>query len=92
MKPINFNKTKIQNTCCRALLFTASIVLICMMVISLLVNSGIADKIAEHSETVYIVNAIWFAVISFVNYKCIKAIRCEETAVTGKSTKKEKVE
>ena len=91
MKPINFNKTKIQNTCCRALLFTASIVLICMMIISLLVNSGIADMIAKNSETVYIVNAIWFAVISFVNYKCIKAVHCEETAVKGKS-KKEKVE
>ena len=86
---------KFKRACCRMLLSALSALLLCMMVISLLVNSGIAQRVAEYSETVYIANAVWFAVVAFVSCKCLREHSnnaATSKSTTGRTSKKEKVD
>ena len=70
------------------LLSTVSTALVASMIISLLVNSGIAQKLAEYSDVVYIVNTMWFAVIAFVSCKRLYDNKPIETSAKGRYTKK----
>lgn len=72
------------------LLFAVSIILVASMIIGLLVNSGIAQKLAEYADAIYIVNALWFAVIAFVSCKRLREDKPVETPARGKYTKKTK--
>ena len=58
---------------CRGLVLPAtSFILVAVMAVCLLVNSGIAERIAKYSEGIYIVTAIWFAVIAFRSCKYLR--------------------
>ena len=92
MKSMKMN-TNFWKLCRKASLTAVSALLVGMMVVSLLVNSGIAQLIAEQSDAVYITNAIWFAVIAFISCKRLRDNTKETTAkATGKYAKKEKVD
>ena len=67
---------------CWTLLTIASVAFLCCMFICLMMNCGIAQMLAEHSEGIYIANAIWFAVIAFYSRKKLYS-------TGGKYTKKE---
>lgn len=63
---------ELLKSCRGVLLSIISSVLVITMAICLLVNYGIAQKIAEHSEGVYIVTAIWFAIVAFCSCKYLR--------------------
>lgn len=84
-KPIEKSAVKFENmrTEVRGTLLTvASVAFLCCMFICLMMNYGIAQTLAEHSEGIYIANAIWFAVIAFYSRKKLYS-------TDGKYTKKE---
>ena len=92
MKPMNWN-TNFWKLCRKVALTASSATLVAMMVVSILVNSGIAEFIAKQSDAVYITNAVWFAVIAFISCKRLRDNTKETTAkATGKYAKKEKVD
>lgn len=66
------NATEVWKSCRGLVLSLISSVLVVLMSICLLVNYGIAQSIAEHSEGVYIVTAIWFAVVAFCSCKSLR--------------------
>ena len=60
---------KIQLICFGVLLIVISILFMYSLFLCLLVNSGIAQTIAEHSEAVYIANSFWFFMVALFSCK-----------------------
>lgn len=90
---LNVNLKNVWKSCRWTVLALISILFVCGMCICLMVNSGIAQKLAEHSEIVYIANAVWFAVVAFcsckIQYLNSKRETKAKTVASGKYSKKE---
>lgn len=90
---LNINLKTVWKSCRWTILALLSMVFICGMCICLMVNSGIAQKLAEHSELIYIANAIWFALVAFcsckIQYLNSKRESKTKTVNNGKYAKKE---
>ena len=86
MKTKKLNTTKLWKVCREMSLFGISVALVAVMTICLLVNSGIAQKVAEHSEGIYIVSAIWFAIVAFCSCKYLRRGKNDAGVTTIVST------
>ena len=72
MKTMKLDVKQLWEACRGVLLSIVSLALVAVMAICLMVDCGMAQKLAEHSEGIYIVTAVWFAIVAFCSCKQLR--------------------
>ena len=64
MKTMKLKVVRAWNDYREIVAYVISAVLVAVMVICLMVNSGVAQRLAEYSDVIYVITAVWFAIIA----------------------------